>query len=59
MQLFTEQQASQVNTWVKRSIMTFVGLVSAVGPFKKYGTPVIESCIREKTYYLDICGGYP
>jgi len=40
-------------------IRTFVGLVSAVGPFKKYGTPVIESCIREKTHYLDICGEHP
>ncbi|KAL9538690.1 hypothetical protein MBANPS3_010742 [Mucor bainieri] len=34
-------------------------VVSTVGPFKKYGTPVIESCIRQKTHYLDICGEHP
>ena len=34
-------------------------VVSTVGPFKIYGTPVIEACIRQKTHYLDICGEHP
>ncbi|KAG2210717.1 hypothetical protein INT46_010643 [Mucor plumbeus] len=31
-------------------------VVSTVGPYKKYGTPLVEACIRQKTHYIDICG---
>lgn len=31
-------------------------LISAVGPFRKYGTPVVKACIQGKCDYLDVCG---
>jgi short subunit dehydrogenase-like uncharacterized protein len=30
--------------------------ISCVGPFRLYGEPVVASCIRNKTDYVDICG---
>ncbi|KAG1160078.1 hypothetical protein G6F37_004313 [Rhizopus arrhizus] len=33
-------------------------IISTVGPFAKYGTPLVESCIRQKTHYVDITGEY-
>ncbi|CAO3680567.1 hypothetical protein CU097_004070 [Rhizopus azygosporus] len=32
--------------------------VSTVGPYIKYGTPLVEACIRQKTHYVDITGEY-
>uniref|UniRef100_A0A1D2AGE7 Saccharopine dehydrogenase NADP binding domain-containing protein n=1 Tax=Auxenochlorella protothecoides TaxID=3075 RepID=A0A1D2AGE7_AUXPR len=31
-------------------------LISAVGPFRRYGTPVVKACIEGKCDYLDVCG---
>jgi short subunit dehydrogenase-like uncharacterized protein len=33
-------------------------VISTVGPFTKYGTPLVEACIRQKTHYVDITGEY-
>lgn len=34
-------------------------MISTVGPFTKYGTPLVEACIRQGTHYVDITGEYP
>ena len=34
-------------------------LVSTVGPYHLYGTPVVESCARNGTHYLDCTGETP
>ncbi|KAI9269393.1 saccharopine dehydrogenase [Sporodiniella umbellata] len=34
-------------------------VISTVGPFMKYGTPLVEACIRQKTHYVDITGEHP
>ncbi|KAF2674199.1 hypothetical protein BT63DRAFT_419505 [Microthyrium microscopicum] len=34
-------------------------LISCVGPFWKYGTPVIEACVNAGTHYIDITGEIP
>ena len=31
-------------------------LVSTAGPFAKYGTPVVDACVRVRTHYADITG---
>jgi short subunit dehydrogenase-like uncharacterized protein len=31
-------------------------LISAVGPYAKYGTPVLEACATEGTHYCDLTG---
>jgi len=31
-------------------------VINTVGPFRLYGRPVVQACIREKTWYLDVCG---
>ncbi|KAG0164967.1 hypothetical protein DFQ28_009832 [Apophysomyces sp. BC1034] len=33
-------------------------VISTVGPFIKYGTPLVEACMRQKTHYVDITGEY-
>ncbi|KAI8096624.1 saccharopine dehydrogenase [Halteromyces radiatus] len=33
-------------------------VLSTVGPFIKYGTPLVEACLRQKTHYVDITGEY-
>ncbi|CAO3615954.1 unnamed protein product [Cunninghamella echinulata] len=33
-------------------------VISTVGPFTLYGTPLVEACIRQKTHYVDITGEY-
>ncbi|KAI9476400.1 MAG: saccharopine dehydrogenase [Benjaminiella poitrasii] len=33
-------------------------VISTVGPFLKYGTPLIEACVRQGTHYVDITGEY-
>ncbi|KAG1471940.1 hypothetical protein G6F56_001828 [Rhizopus delemar] len=33
-------------------------IMSTVGPYVKYGTPLVEACIRQKTHYVDITGEY-
>lgn len=33
-------------------------MLSTVGPFTKYGTPLVEACIRQKTHYVDTTGEY-
>ncbi|KAL0078582.1 saccharopine dehydrogenase [Phycomyces blakesleeanus] len=33
-------------------------IINLVGPFTKYGTPVVEACLRQKTHYVDITGEY-
>ncbi|KAI8638531.1 saccharopine dehydrogenase [Parasitella parasitica] len=34
-------------------------VISTVGPFTRYGTPLVEACIRQKTHYVDTTGEYP
>ncbi|CAO3656667.1 unnamed protein product [Mucor hiemalis] len=34
-------------------------VISTVGPFMKYGTPLVEACIRQGTHYVDITGEFP
>ncbi|TGZ80719.1 hypothetical protein EX30DRAFT_307307, partial [Ascodesmis nigricans] len=34
-------------------------LITTVGPFLRYGTPVLESCIKNGTHYIDSTGEYP
>jgi saccharopine dehydrogenase-like NADP-dependent oxidoreductase len=29
-------------------------LISTVGPYWKYGTPVVEACVKNGTHYLDV-----
>jgi short subunit dehydrogenase-like uncharacterized protein len=31
-------------------------IVSTVGPFRRYGTPLVEACVAEGTHYADITG---
>lgn len=31
-------------------------LISCVGPFRYYGTPVVKACISSETHYVDING---
>jgi short subunit dehydrogenase-like uncharacterized protein len=31
-------------------------VLSAVGPYQLYGTPVLEACLREGAGYVDMCG---
>ncbi len=31
-------------------------IVSTVGPFRRYGTPLVEACVAERTHYADITG---
>ncbi|CAO3590643.1 unnamed protein product [Absidia cylindrospora] len=33
-------------------------VISTVGPFINYGTPLVEACLRQKTHYVDITGEY-
>lgn len=33
-------------------------VISTVGPFAKYGTPLVEACIRQGTHYVDTTGEY-
>lgn len=33
-------------------------IISTVGPFTRYGTPLVEACIRQKTHYVDTTGEY-
>ncbi|KAI8977247.1 saccharopine dehydrogenase [Mycotypha africana] len=34
-------------------------VISTVGPFTLYGTPLVEACLRQKTHYVDITGESP
>ncbi|EXJ57734.1 uncharacterized protein A1O5_12524 [Cladophialophora psammophila CBS 110553] len=34
-------------------------LISTVGPFAKFGEPVVEACVKSKTHYFDITGETP
>ncbi|MFO0727828.1 MAG: saccharopine dehydrogenase NADP-binding domain-containing protein [Myxococcota bacterium] len=34
-------------------------VVSTVGPFRRYGTPLVEACIDAQTHYADITGETP
>ncbi|KAK3676143.1 hypothetical protein LTR78_003893 [Recurvomyces mirabilis] len=34
-------------------------LISTVGPYHKYGTPVVEACVETGTHYLDCTGEVP
>ena len=34
-------------------------LISTVGPYMKYGTPVFEACAVYGTHYVDCTGEYP
>ena len=31
-------------------------VITTVGPYAKYGFPLVEACIRNKTDYVDLCG---
>ena len=31
-------------------------IISTVGPFEKYGSLLVECCVKEKTHYCDITG---
>lgn len=33
-------------------------VISTVGPFTRYGTPLVEACVKHKTHYVDITGEY-
>jgi short subunit dehydrogenase-like uncharacterized protein len=34
-------------------------LITTVGPYAKYGTPVVEACAETGTHYLDVTGEFP
>jgi short subunit dehydrogenase-like uncharacterized protein len=34
-------------------------LISATGPYSRYGEPVVRACIEAKTHYVDITGEVP
>jgi len=34
-------------------------LISGVGPYAKYGTPVVEACVKNSTHYFDVTGESP
>jgi short subunit dehydrogenase-like uncharacterized protein len=31
-------------------------IISAVGPFARYGVPLVKACVQEKTHYVDTTG---
>ena len=31
-------------------------LLTTVGPYQLYGTPVVEACVEQGTHYVDLCG---
>ena len=47
----------------KSSLHDVVGdarvVITTVGPYTKYGTPVVEACVQNKTDYVDITGETP
>ena len=34
-------------------------LITTVGPYHKYGSPVLEACAKNGTHYLDVTGEVP
>ncbi|KAJ0144379.1 Inversin [Fusarium oxysporum f. sp. albedinis] len=44
-----ELEGPSLTSLIKRTQV----IVSTVGPFMKYGTPVIEACARNVTHYVD------
>lgn len=34
-------------------------VITTAGPFARYGTPVVQACVRNKTHYCDITGESP
>lgn len=34
-------------------------MISTVGPYARYGTPLVESAIRQGTHYVDLTGETP
>ncbi|MCJ1316758.1 hypothetical protein MMC15_002079 [Xylographa vitiligo] len=44
-----------LDTLVKKTKL----LITTVGPFHKYGTPVVEACARNGTHYVDSTGEIP
>ncbi|OBZ87575.1 hypothetical protein A0J61_04376 [Choanephora cucurbitarum] len=33
-------------------------VITTVGPYTKYGTPLVEACLRQRTHYVDLTGEY-
>lgn len=31
-------------------------IITTVGPYVKFGTPVVEACVNNGTHYVDWCG---
>lgn len=46
---------SQIEAMTKATTL----LITTVGPFLRYGTPVVEACVRNGTHYVDSTGEYP
>ncbi|EWZ86509.1 hypothetical protein FOWG_10077 [Fusarium oxysporum f. sp. lycopersici MN25] len=50
-----ELEGQSLTSLIKRTQV----IVSTVGPFMKYGTPVIEACARNVTHYVDCSAEIP
>jgi len=46
-------------TDVERVVKTARVVINTVGPFHRYGTPVIRACVRNAVHYVDITGETP
>jgi short subunit dehydrogenase-like uncharacterized protein len=51
----TELSKESLNSLVRKTRV----LVSTVGPYHRYGGPVIEACANAGTHYVDCCGETP
>lgn len=44
------------NDNIAQELSKFKVCISCVGPFRFFGRPIFEACIKAKTDYVDICG---
>jgi short subunit dehydrogenase-like uncharacterized protein len=50
-----ELKSDELHTLAKKTQV----LITTVGPYWKYGTPVVEACANSSTHYLDVTGESP
>lgn len=41
---------------VERIVKTARVVINTVGPFHRYGTPVVRACVRNTVHYVDVTG---
>jgi short subunit dehydrogenase-like uncharacterized protein len=50
---------SQNQTAIDEIVSQTKVLLNTAGPFARYGTPIVDACVRFKTHYVDITGETP